>query len=130
MTISLITILNKTQKSGKGSNYSKKKSANGTRCSQAVTHPSTNRAQHCLTSVIGRELVCSMWYGRCQRLRVKITVQVHPDWIENSPIFVQFATIVNGIEQICCAIVRIWTIFPRFLLYKTLLLDDYPRFFY
>ena len=35
------------------------KKANSTRCSQAVTHPSTNRAQCCLTSVIGRELVCS-----------------------------------------------------------------------
>ena len=33
-------------------------------CSQAVTHPSTNRAQRCLTSVIGRELVRSTWYGR------------------------------------------------------------------
>ena len=32
--------------------------------SQAVTHPSTNRTQPCLTSVIGRELVCSRWYGR------------------------------------------------------------------
>ena len=32
-------------------------------CSQAVTHPSTNRAQHCLTSVIELELVCSMCYG-------------------------------------------------------------------
>ena len=42
----------------------KKFDANSTQCSQAVTHPSTNRAQHCLTSVIGRELVCSMWYGR------------------------------------------------------------------
>ena len=37
-----------------------KRIANSTQCSQAVTHPSTNRAQHCLTSVIGRELVCSM----------------------------------------------------------------------
>ena len=35
---------------------------------QAVTHPSTNRAQHCLTSVIGRELVCSMWYGRWREM--------------------------------------------------------------
>ena len=33
--------------------------ANSTLCSQAVTHPSTNKAQRCLTSVIGRELVCS-----------------------------------------------------------------------
>ena len=32
--------------------------------SQAVTHPSTNRSQPCLTSVIGRELVYSRWYGR------------------------------------------------------------------
>ena len=34
--------------------------------SQAVTHPSTNMAQCCLTSVIGRELVFSTWYGRRQ----------------------------------------------------------------
>ena len=32
--------------------------------SQAVTHPSTNRSQPCLTSVNGRELVYSRWYGR------------------------------------------------------------------
>ena len=41
-----------------------KKVANSTRCSQAVTHPSTNRARRCLTSVIGREPVLSTWYGR------------------------------------------------------------------
>ena len=34
--------------------------------SQAVTHPSTNRSQPCLTSVIRRELVYSRWYGRRQ----------------------------------------------------------------
>ena len=34
--------------------------------SQAVTHPSTNMAQCCLTSVIRRELVFSTWYGRRQ----------------------------------------------------------------
>ena len=34
--------------------------------SQAVTHPSTNTAQPCLTSVIRRELVCSRLYGRRQ----------------------------------------------------------------
>ena len=32
--------------------------------SQAVTHPSTNQARDCLTSVIGRELVHSIRYGR------------------------------------------------------------------
>ena len=36
----------------------------GTRCSQAVTHPSTDRARRCLTSVIRREPVFSTWYGR------------------------------------------------------------------
>ncbi|KAF0749237.1 Uncharacterized protein FWK35_00025939, partial [Aphis craccivora] len=42
----------------------KQKKANGTQCSQAVTHPSTNYDRRCLTSVIGRELVYSTWYGR------------------------------------------------------------------
>ena len=42
----------------------KKCVANNTRCSQAVTHPSTNRARRCLTSVIRREPVFSTWYGR------------------------------------------------------------------
>ena len=46
-----------------------KRDANSIWCSQAVTHPSTNQTQHCLTSVIRRELVFSMWYGRCQRRR-------------------------------------------------------------
>ena len=40
--------------------------------SQAVTHPSTNTAQCCLTSVIGRELVCSTWYGRRQEVGGKV----------------------------------------------------------
>ena len=38
--------------------------AYGTRCSQAVPHPSTILARRCLTSVIGRERVFSSWYGR------------------------------------------------------------------
>ena len=42
------------------------KNAYSTAYSQAVTHPSTNAAQCCLTSVIGRELVFSTWYGRIQ----------------------------------------------------------------
>ena len=46
----------------------KKKNVYSTRCSQAVTHPSTDRARRCLTSVIGREPVLSTWYGRRQQL--------------------------------------------------------------
>ena len=51
----------------------KKRDDNSTRCSQAVSHPSTNRAQCCLTSVIRRELVFSTWYGRCRESILKIT---------------------------------------------------------
>ena len=32
--------------------------------SQAVSDPSTNQAQRCLTCQIGRDGVCSTWYGR------------------------------------------------------------------
>ena len=35
-----------------------------TRYSQVVTHPSTDRARRCLTTVIGREPVYSTWCGR------------------------------------------------------------------
>ena len=43
-----------------------KNEAYDTGYSQAVTHPSTNPARQGLTSVIGREPVCSLWYGRRQ----------------------------------------------------------------
>ena len=42
----------------------KKAKAYSTRYSQAVTHPSTDRARRCLTSQIGRDGVFSTWYGR------------------------------------------------------------------
>ena len=42
--------------------------AYSTEYSQAVTHPSTNSAQSCLTAVIRQELVCSTWYG-CRHLK-------------------------------------------------------------
>ena len=47
---------------GRGEN----KEAYDTGYSQAVTHPSTNPARQSLTSVIGREPVFSLWYGRRQ----------------------------------------------------------------
>lgn len=37
-----------------------------TRCSQAVTHPTTNRARLCLASLIGREAAYSEWYDPCR----------------------------------------------------------------
>ena len=43
--------------------------------SQAVTHPSTNATQCCLTSVIGRELVLSTWYGRRHRIHSLLGTQ-------------------------------------------------------
>ena len=42
----------------------RQKITNSTWCSQAVTHPSTNHAQRCLTAVIRREPVFWTWYDR------------------------------------------------------------------
>ena len=47
------------------------KKTSSTCSSQAVSHPSTIQAQCCLTSVIGRELVCSTRYGRSQGISSK-----------------------------------------------------------
>ena len=41
-----------------------KRLAYNTGDSQAVSDPSTNPAQRCLTCQIGRDGVCSTWYGR------------------------------------------------------------------
>ena len=54
--------------------FLQKGNANSTQCSQAVTHPSTDWARRCLTSVIGRELVYSAWYGRWLRSKGKGSV--------------------------------------------------------
>ena len=42
----------------------KEKGVYGTRDSRADTHLGTSRARRCLTAVIRREQVLSMWYGR------------------------------------------------------------------
>jgi hypothetical protein len=52
------------------------KKAYDTAYSQAVTHPSTNAAQSCLTSVIGRELVFSTWYGRRHVVSFQVSMQL------------------------------------------------------
>ena len=56
----------------------KKKKVYSTQYSQAVTHPSTNWARRCLTSVMGRELVLSTWYGRRQRWAIWWPLQSDP----------------------------------------------------
>ena len=55
--------------------------ANSTWCSQVVSHPSTDQAQQCLTSVFRRELVYSMWYGRCQKKEWNLSVWWCNHWI-------------------------------------------------
>ena len=47
-------------------NKKEKKNMYDTWYSQAVTHPSTDQARRCLTSVIGREPVLSTWCGHTQ----------------------------------------------------------------
>ena len=47
-----------------------------TKYSQAVTHPSTNLAQCCLTSVIRRELVLSTWYGRRHKVTKECIIAI------------------------------------------------------
>ncbi|PVD37678.1 hypothetical protein C0Q70_00277 [Pomacea canaliculata] len=57
----------------------KKKSkmfAYSTRCSQALSHPSTNRARRCLTSVIGREPKCTLT-DNVKALRLTTEFHVH-----------------------------------------------------
>lgn len=64
LLLSLPTL--KEKKRERDGKKSKKKDAISTRCSQVVSLPSTDRAQCCLASVIGREPAHSAWYGRWQ----------------------------------------------------------------
>ena len=47
---------------------------------KVVSHPSTNRAKHCLTSVTGRELVLPSGYGLCLEKRIKTGRQEMQSW--------------------------------------------------
>ena len=49
-----------------------KKAGSTRRSSQAVPHPSTNRALLRLTSEFGRDLVYSQWYGRQRDIRAAL----------------------------------------------------------
>ena len=70
---SLIALSQKRKKKQKQKGNKKSKKAYNTWYSQAVTHPSTNPARQGLTSVIGREPVLSLWYGRRQEKEVQIS---------------------------------------------------------
>ena len=62
-----------TEEGGKGV---RGKKDYGTRGSQAVSHPGTNRARPCLTSVFGREPVCSRCYGRSRKPGILLGVNI------------------------------------------------------
>ena len=70
----------------------KKRNAYNTRYSQAVTHPSTDRARRCLTSVIGREPVFSTWYGRRQQMKINKHSYAF------TPHFMQISTHIHNIH--------------------------------
>ena len=74
-----------------------------TRYSQAVTHPSTNLARRCLTSVIEREPVFSTWYGRRQQLRYTICL-ICITWSERGLTLYH----VNLCVKVKCYIICIW----------------------
>ena len=57
----------RAKKVGRGKRFESAKAYN-TRDSQAVSDPSTNQAQRCLTCQIGRDGVLSTWYGRKRTL--------------------------------------------------------------
>ena len=57
--------------------HSTRENDNDTRCSQAVTHPRTNRPRCCLTFVIRRKLVFSPWYGRCWRNKAVLLTTIY-----------------------------------------------------
>lgn len=63
-----VRLLLKWQKSKQNCKVIKKdnKKDCDTRCSRVISNPSTNRARRGLTSLIGREVVFSSWYGRNQ----------------------------------------------------------------
>ena len=81
-----------------------KQNDNSTWCSQAVTHPSTNQAQRCLTSVIGRELVFSTWYGRCRERKANMGLKRQ---FQSISIFSKCAAIMAGRKKLELALLHL-----------------------
>jgi hypothetical protein len=64
-------VINKVIKSKESRKLMKlEKNVCNTRCSQAVTHLSTNRARRSLSSEIERDRECSTWYGRRRKIEL------------------------------------------------------------
>ena len=73
--------------------------ANSTWCSQAVTHPTTNHAQSCLTAVIKREPVFTTWYGRWQTSNPNALMYVH--LFQHATHFLYYSIILYSKTHIC-----------------------------
>ena len=61
---------------------------------KVVSHPSTNRAKHCLTSVVGRALVLPSVHGLCQDTKVKTGKEEMQSWVSR----LRFLEAKSGIQ--------------------------------
>jgi hypothetical protein len=68
----------RTVYNAKNNIYNKYQKAYNTGDSQAVSDPSTNPAQRCLTCQIGRDGVYSTWYGRKRTLATPHPLPYNP----------------------------------------------------
>ena len=64
------------------------------RCKRVVSHPSTNRAKHCLTSVVERALVLPSWHCLCQDTKWKTGKEEMQSWVSQ----LRFLEAKSGIQ--------------------------------